>query len=152
MWLFNKEGDYFKGSARSIAGFDVTEAMMNCGDLFHKFGGHAAAGGFSFKAENEEKIREALNKFAEAKYNENSDVWKSKITFDCSLDTKLVSLDLAASLKSMKPFGHGFEEPLFEVIAKVVDLTFYKDKETGEPRHTAVTVELEGNRRQNHVF
>ena len=49
VWLFNTEGEYCKGSARSIVGFDVTEAMMSCGDLFHKFGGHAAAGGFSFK-------------------------------------------------------------------------------------------------------
>ena len=38
--------------------------MSAAGELFAKFGGHKAAGGFSFPLENEEKIREALIKYA----------------------------------------------------------------------------------------
>ena len=72
MWLFKRDGEYCKGSARSIPGFDVTEAMMSCGHLFHKFGGHAAAGGFSFKIEFEDQIREALTEYAKKQYEANS--------------------------------------------------------------------------------
>ena len=79
VWLFKRDGEYCKGSARSIPGFDVTEAMMSCGDLFHKFGGHAAAGGFSFKAENEEAIRKALTDYAEKQYESNKEIWDSKV-------------------------------------------------------------------------
>ena len=152
VWLFKRDGEYCKGSARSIPGFDVTEAMMSCGHLFHKFGGHAAAGGFSFKIEFEDQIREALTEYARKQYEANSEIWDSKVHYDCLVSTDLVSLDLAASLKSMKPFGHGFEEPSFEVEAPIVGVRFYNDKQTGEPRHTAVTVQLGEYRRERIMF
>ena len=63
-----------------------------------------------------------------------------------------MSLDLAASLKSMKPFGHGFEEPTIELEANIVGVRFYNDKQTGEPRHTAVTVQLGDYRREKIMF
>ena len=104
------------------------------------------------KKENEEEIRKALSAFAQKKYEENKAVWNSKISYDCQLNESLVTLDLAASLSSMKPFGHGFEEPSFEIVAKIKEVRFYNDKQTGEPRHTAVTIEFDDYRKEKVMF
>lgn len=140
VWLYEKKGGICKGSARSIPGFDVTEAMSSCKELFTKFGGHKAAGGYSFPEENEEAIRHALIEYAESKKQENPEIWQSKIEFDCEVPLELLELEVTDLLDEMKPFGHGFEEPRFLIDAEVESVVFYKDKQTGEPRHTALTI------------
>ena len=139
-WMFQRKDGQCKGSARSIPGFDVTEAMQSCGHLFQKFGGHAAAGGFSFPEEREQDLRNALTAYAEEQYQKQPLLWQSKVHFDCQLPLDLASLPLAEELGAMKPFGHGFEEPRFQIEAEIANVVYYKDKMTGEPRHTAVSI------------
>ncbi|SMF55532.1 single-stranded-DNA-specific exonuclease RecJ [Pseudobacteriovorax antillogorgiicola] len=139
-WMFGRKDGMCKGSARSIPGFDVTLAMQAVGELFAKFGGHAAAGGFSFPEEREPEIRMALNRYAEDIYESLPDIWQSKIHYDCELPLDLANLKLADELSNMKPFGHGFEEPKFTLQADIRNVVFYRDKITGEPKHTAVTI------------
>lgn len=139
-WMFQRKDGVCKGSARSIPGFDVTEAMQAVGHLFQKFGGHAAAGGFSFPEEREDDIRLALNDYAKTIFEQDEDVWQSKIHYDCDLSLDLANLRLAEELSKLKPFGHGFEEPKFSIHAPVKSVVYYNDKVTGEPKHTAVTI------------
>ena len=139
-WLFHREGEFCKGSARSVPGFDVTEAMREVGHLFEKFGGHAAAAGYMFRSERESEIREALNSVADSIRRQRPDVWQSKVAYDCDLPWGMARLDLATLLDDMKPFGHGYEDPLFCVSAPIQQVRFYKDKISGEPKHTAVLV------------
>ena len=139
-WMFQRKGGVCKGSARSVPGFDVTEAMQAVGHLFQKFGGHAAAGGFTFPEERENDLRQALNEHAEALFQGDPDIWQSKVHYDCSLPLDLTNLRLAEELSNMKPFGHGFEEPKFNIEAKVKNVVYYNDKLTGLPKHTAVTI------------
>lgn len=140
VWLFQRKGELCKGSARSIPGFDVTGAMTSAGSLFTKFGGHRAAGGFTFPAANETELRAALVKHAEEVRSETPGMWESSIAFDCEVSAKLLSLTLSEHLESMKPFGHGFEEPKFKVDAEVLSARFFYDKESGEPRHTMAMI------------
>jgi single-stranded-DNA-specific exonuclease len=140
-WLFQRQNGVCKGSARSIAGFDVTAAMASVGHLFTKFGGHRAAGGFSFAAENEEAIRAGLTAFAEARIRENPDAFQSQITYDCELPQQLWDLRIVDALDRHRPFGFGFEEPRFRIRAQVAGVDFFKDKTTGAPKHTAVRLQ-----------
>ena len=140
--MFQRKDGIGKGSARSIPGFDVTEAMAACKELFIKFGGHQAAGGFTFDLANEEKIREALNSYAQSAREQQPEIWNSKITFDCSVNSQLLNVQLADLLQDLKPFGHGFEEPVFQLIGKVNKVQFYYDKVTGDPKHTAVFLDF----------
>lgn len=55
-------------------------------------------------------------------------------------------------LSPLRPFGHGFEEPIFQVSAKIADVKFYNDKETGKPKHTAVFLESRGRQEQKIMF
>lgn len=140
VWLFQRGGDVCKGSARSIEGFDVTSAMMAQGDLFLKAGGHKAAGGFTFHSKDEEELRTSLVQFARDKQKKDPELWTSKIQYDCQLPIEMTDLSLTDELDSMKPFGHGFLEPKFCIDAEIASTRFYNDKQTGEPRHTAVTI------------
>jgi single-stranded-DNA-specific exonuclease len=141
VWLFQKQDGQCKGSARSIPGFDVTTCMSSAKKHFLKFGGHTAAGGYSFEEREEEKIRKAMTKYALKIKKSSPEFWKSKISFDCKLPQDLITLSLVDTLDSLKPFGHGFEEPRFVIHSQIQKTQFYNDKSTGEPRHTAVTIE-----------
>ncbi len=142
--LFEMKGDECKGSARSIDGFDVTEAMSSVKGLFTKFGGHKAAGGFSFPKEHFDEIKLGLIAYAEKRKMESPHVWQSKLHYDCEIPQGLLNLSLLDSLDDLKPFGHKFEEPVFKLVAEVLSFRFYKDKVTGEPKHTAIEVRVDG--------
>ena len=122
-----------KGSARAIAGFDVTAAMSAARGLFTKFGGHRAAGGFSFAAENTTALHDTLLAYAEQQRKAQPDLWESKIDFDCHLPTELCTLQLLKQLDDLKPFGMGFAEPKFVVSGDILATQFYRDRHTGEP-------------------
>ncbi len=140
VWLFQIKDGVCKGSARSIAGFDVTAAMTEHGECFTKFGGHQAAGGFSFPADKLEEIRSRLVASAAALKVAKPELWQSRIAYDCELPASMASLALTDQLDSLKPFGHGFEEPKFCIDVEIASVRFFNDKETGEPRHTCVMV------------
>ncbi|MCX6104394.1 MAG: DHHA1 domain-containing protein [Proteobacteria bacterium] len=140
VWLFQRKDDVCKGSARSLRGFDVTAAMSKVGSLFTKFGGHAAAGGFTFPAAHEEELRAALTAVAQGIRDEKPEIWESQITYDCEIAPELATLALTDELDGLKPFGHGFEEPRFALRAEIASTRFFNDKETGEPRHTCVMI------------
>ena len=139
-WLFQRSEGICKGSARSIAGFDVTSAMTTAKDLFTKFGGHRAAGGFSFPVEQEEAIRERLIAYATSEKDSQPGLWESATSFDCVLPAEFLNLDLARRLSSLRPFGHGFDQPRFAIDARVDSVEYYRDKQTGEPRHTVINI------------
>ena len=54
------------GSRRSIPGFHLLNALESCGELFEKFGGHAAAAGMTMKEENIPELQKRLNEYAAA--------------------------------------------------------------------------------------
>ena len=151
-WLFNRGDDTCKGSARAISGFDVTAAMMQTKEGFLKFGGHAAAGGFSFSLDKEAFLREALNQYANSIRQAEPSIWQSRVSYDFQIPGDLVSFDLVACLDGLKPFGHGFEEPVFMVASTIKDLRYYNNKETGEPKHTAVTMDIGGRYGEKVMF
>jgi single-stranded-DNA-specific exonuclease len=139
-WLFQRQEGVCKGSARSIPGFDVTDAMASAGELFRKFGGHAFAGGFTFDPAQESALRDRLQAFASRLRQEKPQLWESRILYDCRLPMELASLELADALSQLKPFGNGFEEPRFYVDAEIASVEFYYDKSRTERKHTAVNL------------
>lgn len=138
-WLYQRQDGKAKGSARSIPGVDVTELLQSASEYLDKFGGHAAAAGYSFDLQNENAIRSRLIEVASKLKISQPDLWRSRISFDCQIPLDLTELELAQAMDSLKPFGHGFEEPLFCIEADIRRVDFYKDKSTGEAKHTAIS-------------
>ena len=155
VWLFEKKPGQAicKGSARSIGGFDVTDAMSQVSsELFTKFGGHAAAGGFSFPVENEGLIRSQLIRVAGEHRRRHPEAWESTIRYDFRLPDHLVDLQLMDRLHELRPFGHGFAEPLFRVRGAIEEVRFLRDKKTGEDRHTSVRIRLNDGQSYKVMF
>ena len=150
-FLYN-EDKICRGSARAIANFDLSAAMSAVGHLFNKFGGHKAAGGFSFDRERAKEIKASLSDYAETIRAQTPEIWQSRITYDCHLRQELCSLTLLDKLNEMKPFGLGFSEPKFVVSGKVVATKIYNDQLNNQPTHTAVTFVMGNNRPLRIMF
>ena len=63
--VISENGDVSSGSARSIEGFAVFDAIKYASSLLTKFGGHKQAAGVSLKTENIAAFREKINEYAE---------------------------------------------------------------------------------------
>ncbi len=151
-FLFNDRDPLCKGSARAIAGFDVTAAMHSARQLLTKFGGHRAAGGFSFARAQRTALHAALLAYAEEQRTAQPALWESRIDFDCQLPKELCTLRLLDQLADMKPFGMGFAEPKFVVQGEIIATQFYRDRNTGEPAHTAVNIRGHNARSTKVIF
>ncbi|MCD9187384.1 MAG: single-stranded-DNA-specific exonuclease RecJ [Pyrinomonadaceae bacterium] len=99
------------GSARSIENFNLHDALEHCAEYFEKFGGHAAACGFTIKRENIEPLRENLNKYAAAKLSDEDLIPELKIDADVTAQT--LNLETVADLKKLEPYGAGNPKPKF---------------------------------------
>lgn len=99
------------GSARSIDGFNLHDALENCKELFEKFGGHAAACGFTLLEENIDPLRERLNEYAARMLSENDLVPELRI--DAAVQSGTLTLELVDDLKRLEPYGAGNPKPKF---------------------------------------
>jgi single-stranded-DNA-specific exonuclease len=100
------------GSARSIPGFHLLDAMASCSDLFERFGGHAQAAGLAIQAGRIPEFRRRINHFAEGMLVKNDLV--PRVEVDCDLPIKLARPDLLGELRLFEPYGCGNPEPVFE--------------------------------------
>ena len=110
------DGQEIKGSARSIKGFHIRDALdivatKNPG-LIDKFGGHAMAAGLSLKKQNFELFKEAFLREANKLLNE--ELLESKILTDGRVESKWLTLDTAKLIEAAGPWGQEFSEPLFD--------------------------------------
>ena len=104
------DGDEGTGSARSIEGFSVYDAIKSCEDMLTHFGGHTMAAGLGLKRENVEKFFISINEYANTVENA-----VSTLTLDCKLNPAYINAALVESLETLEPFGAGNPQPLFGV-------------------------------------
>jgi single-stranded-DNA-specific exonuclease len=98
------EGDW-KGSGRSIAGFDLHDGLRQCADYLERWGGHAAAAGLSIKPERVEAFAEAFSSIGDLALGEDDLRPPAKV--DALVHGRDLTLDLCAELASLAPFGLG---------------------------------------------
>ena len=100
-----------RGSARSIKDFSIIEALTECGDLFEKFGGHAAAAGFSIRNDRLAELEQRL--IAIGKRDITPAMLTPRLDYDGELQLGTLSAELVDHLGMLEPFGHGNGEPLW---------------------------------------
>ncbi|MED5412309.1 MAG: single-stranded-DNA-specific exonuclease RecJ [Pseudomonadota bacterium] len=105
-----------KGSARSVAGFHIRDALdavatKNPG-LITKFGGHSMAAGLSLDLNNFEEFQKAFA--AEAAALLSDDQLQAKILSDGVVKPEWFTLETAAAIDGAGPWGQEFPEPLFD--------------------------------------
>jgi single-stranded-DNA-specific exonuclease len=108
--------DDLRGSARSIAGFHMRDALAaidaRMPGLIERFGGHAMAAGLSLKASDYPRFAEAFDALAREWLDEER--LQAVLYTDGELPPGNFTLDLARQLRDGGPWGQGFPEPLFE--------------------------------------
>lgn len=99
------------GSARSVPGFDLYQAIEACADLLENFGGHTYAAGLTLKPENVELFRERFTQFVEQ--NIEPDMLVPKIDIDSELSLDEINSEFRSMLAKFQPFGPGNPAPVF---------------------------------------
>lgn len=124
------DGDEGTGSARSIDGFSVYDAIKYCDDLLTHFGGHTMAAGLGIKKENINEFFLKINEYA----NSINDVTPT-LMLDCKLNPAYIDASLVESLEMLEPFGAGNAQPLFGIFGVTID----NIKPVGEGKHLRLT-------------
>lgn len=99
------------GSARSVDGFDVHEAISACEDLLEEYGGHKYAAGLSLKLENVDAFREKFETVVSS--NIKPEQLVPKIDIDLAIDFDFINDKSFAIMQQMAPFGPQNLQPLF---------------------------------------
>jgi single-stranded-DNA-specific exonuclease len=99
------------GSARSIDGFHLYEALTNCAGFLENYGGHERAAGLRLKQDNIEVFRQAMNDFARAALPQEKFI--PTLEIDCEIPLNVIDLNLLEIIATMEPHGEGNPAPVF---------------------------------------
>lgn len=102
---------FVTGSARSIPGFDLYEAIEHCADCLENFGGHTYAAGLTLKLENLDKFCQNFEAFVTEKITK--EVLTPIVNIDSALDFRQITPKFFRILKQFQPFGPGNLSPIF---------------------------------------
>ena len=108
--LLSEEDGEYKGSGRSINGFDLHEALMECSPTIKRFGGHAMAVGITIEKDKIEQFKEMFEKIAKEK---NVDKIIPIINVDAEIRLDDINKDMVENLKELEPYGEANKMPVF---------------------------------------
>jgi single-stranded-DNA-specific exonuclease len=104
-----------RGSARSVPGFHLVEALAACRELLVRFGGHEQAAGFTVYRQDIPALRSRLERLAEEALG--PELVSPPLEFDAVLRASYLRPDVVLAVwrlvQALEPFGHGNPEPVF---------------------------------------
>lgn len=104
-FIIGGEGDNWRGSGRSIAGFDLAAALRECDDLLVRHGGHAMAAGVTIRPDKLDAFRTRLNEIARRTLKRED--LQPPLRLDAEVNLGDLSVDSLAELDQLKPMGQG---------------------------------------------
>ncbi|MFM7838586.1 MAG: single-stranded-DNA-specific exonuclease RecJ [Chitinophagaceae bacterium] len=116
--VLTQSGDYASGSARSIPGFNLYEAIHACKDYLVGYGGHFAAAGMTLEIDKVEAFREKFEEVVARTIRPDS--LQPGINIDAEVDFKDLTMGFYSILEQMEPFGPDNPRPIF-ITRKVTD-------------------------------
>ena len=109
--VISKGATESKGSARSINGFNIVEAIRSCSDILINCGGHPAAAGFTIPTNKIDEFKNRLNDWAKSRLDDTNLIPIIKI--DAELPEKLITDATFNQVQKFAPFGMSNPEPVF---------------------------------------
>jgi len=101
--VMTSSNGYAAGSARSVPGFDLYEALCECSDLLIQFGGHKYAAGLTMKPENIPAFQQRFEEVVAASIPE--ELLVQAIELDAEIELKQIDPKFFRILKQFEPFG-----------------------------------------------
>lgn len=141
--ILTESNNKITGSARSVHGFDLYNAILECSDLLEKFGGHKYAAGLTLDFDNLELFQRKFEQVVSSSITE--DMLTPVLEMDMPLHFDMITSKFLTVLKQMAPFGPENQRPLFEASGVYVfnSLSSFKD------RHVRF---LAGQQKNENVF
>lgn len=110
--ILTESNNKITGSARSVNGFDLYEAIEACGDLLDKFGGHRHAAGLTLDHGNLDAFRRRFEQVVTERLTE--DMKSPVVDVDLPIPLDAINKKFVNILKQMAPFGPESLSPVFE--------------------------------------
>jgi single-stranded-DNA-specific exonuclease len=121
--VLTQSGEYVAGSARSVAGFNVYEAIHQCKDLLLGYGGHFYAAGMTMPEENVIPFRDRFEEVVSSIITE--ELLVPEIVIDAEVKLKDLTPSFYNIMSQMEPFGPDNVKPVF-VVRNVTDTGYSK--------------------------
>ena len=112
--VLTQSNGFVTGSARSIPGFDLYQAVESCSDLLENFGGHMYAAGLTMRPENVEEFARRFNDYVEA--NIDPKILVPQVEIDSMLLFSDITPTFHQELNRFQPFGPGNNAPVFATL------------------------------------
>lgn len=135
--LFVKNGEMLKGSARSVEGVNIFEALRACGDLIAEFGGHSQAAGINVSEENLPLLEERLNRYLHENYS-SAAFTPAYYVSEAPLGGDVRKF--VSELEMLEPYGVGNRRPMFVANVNAVNA---KPIKSGSAHISFKTAELD---------
>lgn len=126
--ILTESNNKITGSARSVSGFDLYGAILECSDLLEKFGGHKYAAGLTLDMNNLELFQQKFEQVVSATITDA--MLTPVVEIDMPIRFDVITPKFLKILKQMAPFGPENPRPLFEASNVYVfnSLSSFKDK------------------------
>ena len=122
------DGEHIKGSARSIEGIHIRDAIESVAEqsphLVSHFGGHAAAAGLTIKKQHFDEFKQ---QFVQLIQTMDEALFQATLWTDGVLPTEALNLDTVHLLQHLSPWGQKFPSPVFEGQFQVLDYRWLKE-------------------------
>ena len=110
--ILTRSNGLITGSARSVKGFNIHNALDQCSDLLEQFGGHMYAAGLTLKEENLDKFKDKFEQVV------NDSIHSEQLIKSCEVDAVISLNDITGQfyrvLRQFSPFGPGNMNPVFQ--------------------------------------
>lgn len=126
--ILTESNNKITGSARSVTGFDLYNAICECSDLLEKFGGHKYAAGLTLDVNNLAAFQQKFEEVVSSTIT--PEMLTPVIDIDLPINFNVINTKFLSILKQMSPFGPENPRPLFEARNVYVfnSLSSFKDK------------------------
>ncbi len=136
------------GSARSVPGFDLYQALSHCSEHLIRHGGHAAAAGMKIDPDRIDAFREDFCEYVAAEISSEQQV--ADLWIDAEAPLSAFTLSSVAQIDQLAPFGQGNRRPM--LCATGVDLAEAPKRIGGGGRHLALKLSQHGTQMRAVAF
>ena len=109
--ILTESNGFATGSARSVQGYDLYQAIEACSDLLESFGGHMFAAGLTLKKENIKPFMERFERYVNSTITEEQLV--PRVFIDSELSFTEINEEFYSFLNKFQPFGPENMSPVF---------------------------------------
>ncbi len=141
-----EENDVAFGSARSVTGVNITDAIRACGAILNKFGGHAMAAGVSLSRKNIGNFRRMLSRTVREMLPD-AEV-EPLLEIDGELKLSEISMDLVNDVRRLAPFGNG--NPPLNLVTRNLKIARKKKLGKSGENYEIIVEDEDGNRQRAH--